>query len=52
MLDIAGGGELREALEEAHDCGVFDRVIFRGFVPDERLPEVYQMADVFASPDR
>ena len=42
VLDIAGGGELREALEQkAHDCGVFDRVIFRGFVPDERLPEVF-----------
>lgn len=51
VLDIAGGGELREALEQkAHDCGVFDRVIFRGFVPDERLPEVYQMADVFCQP--
>lgn len=51
VLDIAGGGELREALEQkAHDCGVSDRVIFRGFVPDERLPEVYQMADVFCQP--
>ena len=28
VLDIAGGGELREALEQkAHDCGVSDRVI-------------------------
>ena len=51
VLDIAGGGELREALEQkAHDCGVSDRVIFRGFVPDEHLPEVYQMADVFCQP--
>lgn len=51
VLDIAGGGELREALEQkAHECGVADRVIFRGFVPEDQLPEVYQMADVFCQP--
>lgn len=51
VLDISGDGELREALEQkAHDCGVADRVIFRGFVPDDQLPEVYQMADVFCQP--
>ena len=36
ILDIAGGGELREELEKkAHDCGVSERVVFRGYVPDE-----------------
>ncbi len=51
ILDIAGGGELREELEKkAHDCGVSERVVFRGYVPDEDLPGVYQRADIFCQP--
>lgn len=51
ILDIAGGGELREELEKkAHDCGVSQRVVFRGYVPDEDLPGVYQRADIFCQP--
>ncbi len=51
ILDIAGGGELREELEKkARDCGVSERVVFRGYVPDEDLPGVYQRADIFCQP--
>ncbi|MDO5750367.1 MAG: glycosyltransferase [Rothia sp. (in: high G+C Gram-positive bacteria)] len=51
LLNIAGGGELREELEaKARECGVADRVFFQGFVPDEKLPDVYRSADVFCQP--
>ena len=41
---------MRLSNRRRNDCGVFDRVIFRGFVPDERSPEVHQMADGFCQP--
>lgn len=51
ILDVAGGGELREELEnKAREHGVSNRVVFRGYVPDEDLPGVYQRADIFCQP--
>lgn len=50
---IVGSGPFKERLEElAAELGVRDRVIFAGRVPDDELPDVYAMCDVFAMPSR
>lgn len=50
-LDVVGDGDDRPRLEAlARACGVADRVRFHGFVPDERLRELYAGCDVFVLP--
>lgn len=53
VLAIAGGGRDRARLERrAASRGVHERVTFLGRVPDDRLPDLYRCADVFAMPCR
>jgi phosphatidylinositol alpha-1,6-mannosyltransferase len=50
---IAGAGPYGSELESiAVQAGVGDRVIFAGSVPEEQLPEIYSLADVFVLPSR
>jgi len=50
---IVGTGPFKERLDElAAKLGVRDRIIFAGKVPDDQLPDVYAMCDVFAMPSR
>jgi glycosyltransferase involved in cell wall biosynthesis len=51
VVYIAGTGPMRSALEEqASRSGLQAHVRFLGFVPDERLGELYRSADVVACP--
>jgi len=61
LLDIApdlvylvvGAGPERGRLDRLVDSlGVKERVVFAGQVPDDLLPEVYSLADVFVLPSR
>lgn len=50
---VVGGWALHGSREEdlkrlARECGVSDRVIFTGSVPDGLLPDYYRLGDVFA----
>ena len=46
-LEISGKGKDREKLESmAAELGIADKVVFRGFVPHEMLPEVFSRLDV------
>jgi phosphatidyl-myo-inositol dimannoside synthase len=48
---IAGDGPIKRELEEqAARLGLADRVRFLGYVPDERIPELYEWADIFLHP--
>ena len=48
---IVGKGDDRPRLESlAARLGLSDRVTFTGFVPDEELPDHYNLCDVFALP--
>ncbi|HIE57955.1 MAG TPA: glycosyltransferase family 1 protein [Anaerolineales bacterium] len=50
---IAGRGGYREKLEEiAEQCGVRDRVLLAGYVPDARRADFYNVSDVVAMPCR
>jgi phosphatidylinositol alpha-1,6-mannosyltransferase len=50
---IVGDGPSRSELERlAVNLGLRDRVIFLGKVPDEDLPDIYALADVFVMPSR
>jgi len=45
-------GLLQELKEKAASLGISDKVIFRGYVPDELLADYYRVADVFALSSR
>ena len=48
---LAGKGPEREGLEaRSRELGLTERVRFLGFVPDDRLGELYRSADVVACP--
>lgn len=50
---ICGEGSDRVRLEQkAVLLGVRDRVIFAGFVPEERKPDYYRLADAYVMPSR
>ncbi len=49
-LLIVGKGPAKQSIEDLVDeLNLRDRVIFAGFVPDEELPQYYNMADVAVS---
>ncbi|MGW0809784.1 glycosyltransferase [Nonomuraea sp. NPDC002799] len=51
QVAFVGKGNQREVLEKlARRIGVSERVFFLGFVPDEKMPQAYAAADVFAMP--
>ncbi|MCI4331748.1 MAG: glycosyltransferase [Thermoplasmata archaeon] len=51
VLYVAGKGPMREALERrSSQLGLSSSVRFLGFVPDERLGDLYRSADVVACP--
>jgi len=41
-------GEMRKLVNYADKLGVKDSIIFTGYYPDKKLPNLYQAADVFA----
>jgi glycosyltransferase involved in cell wall biosynthesis len=41
-------GEMKKLVEHASRLGVKDNIIFTGYFPDEKLPRLYQAADIFA----
>ncbi len=48
---VAGEGpDLPRLREKASALGVADRVVFGGFVPDERKADYYRLGDVYAMP--
>jgi len=50
---IVGDGPYRTNLERlAAATGVADRVVFAGRIPDDDLPDVYALGDVFIMPSR
>jgi glycosyltransferase involved in cell wall biosynthesis len=50
-LEIVGDGSERESLESwAQECGVADRVVFAGSIPDSELSAAYARASVFVMP--
>ena len=50
---IVGDGPYRGVLEGvAKELGVSDRVIFTGKVPDEDIPDIHALSDVFVMPSR
>ncbi|MDQ2855420.1 MAG: glycosyltransferase family 4 protein [Acidobacteriota bacterium] len=50
---IVGDGPYRETLEDlAKEIGVSDRVIFAGKLPDEDIPDIHALSDVFVMPSR
>ena len=52
-LAIAGDGSLRDGLEDlARRLGVAEQVAFLGWLPRDRLPELYRSAAVLAVPSR
>ncbi|AAL82009.1 glycosyl transferase [Pyrococcus furiosus DSM 3638] len=50
-LVMVGSGEMLPFLKaQAKFLGIEERVVFMGYVPDDALPEVFRMADVFVLP--
>lgn len=50
---IAGSGPDADRLAKlAEELGVADHVRFTGFVPEDRKPDYYRLADVYAMPSR
>jgi glycosyltransferase involved in cell wall biosynthesis len=53
LLILGGEGPLAPELKSlAREVGIADLVKFTGFIPEEKLPYYYQMADLFILPTR
>ena len=51
VLDLAGGGELREPLERlAADLGIADRVRFHGALPESQVRDLLDATNMFVLP--
>ena len=51
LFIIAGSGDMeRQIIEEAAALGISDKVLFTGFVKEEDVIELYQMADLYVLP--
>jgi phosphatidylinositol alpha-1,6-mannosyltransferase len=49
---IAGAGPIDDLDALACECGVRDHVVFLGLVPEEDLPGLYAVSDIFVMPSR
>jgi glycosyltransferase involved in cell wall biosynthesis len=50
---LGGKGDDKERIEKIiKDLGVENNVILAGFIPDEELPDYYNLADVFVMPSK
>ncbi|MGF1460392.1 MAG: glycosyltransferase family 4 protein [Leptolyngbyaceae cyanobacterium] len=50
---VVGRGDDQPRLAKlAQDLGVADRVVFAGFIPDQRLVEHYRLADAYVMPSK
>lgn len=49
-LVLVGDGKLRESLIRRAASMEFDNVKFLGFIPPEKLPEIYKACDIFVFP--
>jgi len=48
---MAGSGDMEaQLINSAIDLGIADKVIFTGFLRDENLSKIYQLADLFVMP--
>ncbi len=44
--------QIEELRQIARELGIYDRVMFRDYIPDDQLPDYYRIADVFALSSR
>ena len=51
-LIVGDGDDLPRARRHAEECGVADRVVFAGAVPNEQLPAYYNLSDIFVMPSK
>lgn len=48
---ISGSGDMEnQVVEQAADLGIADRVLFTGFLRDEKLKKIYKMATLYVMP--
>jgi glycosyltransferase involved in cell wall biosynthesis len=50
LLVVGKGGELESLKKKARKMGLEKSVVFPGFIPDEKLPELYSNADMYVLP--
>ncbi|MBW6486196.1 MAG: glycosyltransferase, partial [Syntrophobacterales bacterium] len=51
LLVIGGTGPLEEKLKtQAQDLKINDHLLFKGFIPEDELPDYYRAADLFVLP--
>jgi phosphatidylinositol alpha-1,6-mannosyltransferase len=51
-LIVGKGREEKRLRQMVHDKGLQDSVIFTGYVPDEDIPDYYNLCDIFVLPNR
>jgi glycosyltransferase involved in cell wall biosynthesis len=51
MVDLVGEGDLKELFQKlASEKGVVEQINFCGYIPREKMPEMYSNADIFVLP--